>query len=83
MKPIRKPRALELSQLSNTTFHDRIKRGLLPASFSLGGRTVAWFEEEIQAVSSARAAGKSDDEIRQLVTKLMADRKTLGAEVAA
>lgn len=76
MKPIRKPRALELSQLSNTTFHDRIKRGLLPASFSLGGRTVAWFEEELAAINAARAAGKSDAEIRQLVARLMADRKT-------
>jgi prophage regulatory protein len=41
---------------------------------SIGGRSVAWPEQELQAVNRARVAGKSDDEIRALVRQLEADR---------
>lgn len=49
---------------------------------NLGGRSVAWPEDEIIAINNALIAGKTKDEIKDLVKKLIADRKTL-CEVAA
>lgn len=56
------------------TFYAKQKAGLLPMPVSIGGRSVAWPEQELQAVNRARVAGKSDDEIRALVRQLEADR---------
>jgi prophage regulatory protein len=36
---------------------------------------VGWPSDEIDAINSARIAGKTDEEIRALVVKLEADRK--------
>jgi len=41
---------------------------------SLGGRAVGWPSDEIDTLNAARIAGKSDDEIRELVGKLEAAR---------
>jgi prophage regulatory protein len=40
-------------------------------------RAVGWPENEVFVLNAARIAGKSDDEIRQLVIKLETVRKTL------
>jgi prophage regulatory protein len=45
----------------------------------LGVNSVAFPEHEITAIIAARIAGKDDDEIRVLIAKLMADRKTCQA----
>jgi hypothetical protein len=42
---------------------------------SLGARAVGWPSDEVDAINSARIAGKTDEEIRALVAKLEADRK--------
>jgi len=49
---------------------------------SLGGRSVGWPEYEITAINAALIAGKSETEIKELVKKLTADRKS-SCEVAA
>lgn len=61
--------------LSRSTTYLRIKQGLWPSPISLGGRAVGWPAHEVKAVNAARIAGKSDDEIRQLVAQLEASRK--------
>lgn len=83
MKLLRLISVLVFTGTSRSTHYAQIKDGLMTGPVSLGLNSVAWPDCEIQAINSARVAGKTDDEIRQLVTKLMADRKTLGAEVAA
>lgn len=83
MKLLRLVPVLRLTGTSRSTHYAQIKDGLMTAPVSLSVHSVAWPENEILALNSARIAGKSDDEIRHLVTKLMADRKSLGAEVAA
>lgn len=47
----------------------------MPKAVQLGPRSVGWPEDEVQAILSARIAGKSTNEIRTLVEKLMAARK--------
>lgn len=76
MKLLRLVPVLGLTGASRSTHYAQIKDGLMTASVQLSVHSVAWPEHEILAINSARIAGKSDDEIRQLVTKLMADRKT-------
>lgn len=62
---------------SRSTLYLRIAEGLFTRPVSLGARAVGWPENEVAAINAARIAGKSDAEIRQLVTKLHAARKTV------
>ena len=59
---------------SRSTIYLRISQGLWPKPVGLGARAVGWPESEVAAINAARIAGKSDDEIRDLVTKLHAER---------
>lgn len=57
-------------------------KGLLPPSIQLGPRSVGWVETEINAVNVARILGKTDEEIKSLVMRLVKERVHL-AEGAA
>ena len=61
--------------LGRQTIYRQAKAGLLPTWIKIGTRASAWLKNEIDAVIKARAEGKSNDEIRDLVSKLMAERK--------
>lgn len=63
--------------LSRSTIYLRISQGLWTKPVSLGARAVGWPAQEVAALNAARIAGKSNDEIRQLVIKLETARKTL------
>lgn len=67
------------SGLSRSTLYLRIAQGLWTKPISLGGRTVGWPASEVAALNTARIAGKTDDEIRELVIKLENLRKELAA----
>jgi prophage regulatory protein len=71
---LRLPNVRKATGLSRTTLYCRIKQGLMPPPVKLGERSAAWPEHEIAAVNAARVAGKSDNEIRKLVTMLMENR---------
>jgi prophage regulatory protein len=62
---------------SKSTFHDLVRRGLLPPPVRLSPRCSAWVAEEIDAVNSARIAGRADDDVRALVRSLVAGRAEL------
>ena len=72
---LRLPAVKSDSGLSRSTIYLRIAQGLWPKPVSLGGRAVGWPAEEVAAVNAARIAGKSNDEIRQLIAKLEIGRK--------
>lgn len=76
MKLLRLVPVLGLTGTSRSAHYAQIKDGLMTAPVPLSAHSVAWPEHEILTINSARIAGKNDDEIRQLVAKLMADRKT-------
>jgi prophage regulatory protein len=73
---LRLPAVKTSTGLSRSTLYLRIKQGLLTKPVSLGGRTVGWPITEVEALNAARIAGKSDAEVRDLVVKLEAARKT-------
>lgn len=81
-KLLRLPKTLGLTGKSRSAHYEDIQNGLMTPPVSLGGRSVAWPEDEIVAINNALIAGKTKDEIKDLVKKLVADRKTL-CEVAA
>lgn len=72
----RLPTVKSESGLSRSTIYLRIAQGLWTKPVSLGARAVGWPSSEVAAINAARIAGKSDQEIRVLVSKLEASRKT-------
>jgi prophage regulatory protein len=73
---LRLPDVKSATGLSRSTVYLRIAHGVFPHPVSLGGRAVGWPAHEVEALNAARIAGKPDTEIRNLVTKLEAARKT-------
>lgn len=55
------------------------KKGLFPKPVKIGVRAIAFPEHEVAAVNAARIAGKTEDEIRQLVTDLEFQRVNAAA----
>ena len=56
--------------LPRSTIYLRIQQGLLTKPISLGGRSVGWPATEISQINAARIAGKSNEEIKNLVDEL-------------
>ena len=61
--------------LARSTIYLRVSQGLWPKPISLGARSIGWPAREVGELNAARIAGKTDDEIRQLVQKLERARK--------
>lgn len=74
---LRLPAVKSQTGLSRSTLYLRISQGLWPKPISLGARAVGWPAAEVAAVNAARIAGKSDQEVRLLISKLEAGRKAL------
>jgi prophage regulatory protein len=65
--------------LSRSTIYLRIAQGLWPKPVSLGARAVGWPADEVQTLNTARVAGRSDDQIRELVAGIERARVTADA----
>jgi prophage regulatory protein len=65
---------------SRSTIYLRIQQGLWPKPVKLGPRSVAWPASEVAALNAARIAGMVDAEIRTLVTRLEAARKSAASQ---
>ncbi len=74
---LRLPAIKTSTGLSRSTIYLRIAEGVFPKPVSLGGRAVGWPANEVATLNAARISGKSDSEIRDLVVKLEAARKTV------
>jgi len=72
---LRLPDVKSESGLSRSTIYLRIVQGLWTKPVPLGARAVGWPSEEVAALNAARIAGKTDDEIRDLVKELETARK--------
>ena len=74
---LRLPAVKASTGLSRSTIYLRIAQGVFTHSVSLGGRAVGWPAHEVGILNAARIAGKPDAEIRALVEKLEAARKSV------
>jgi len=70
----RRPAVEQVTGKSRSTLYREIKAGLFTRPVPIGGDRVAWPANEIDAINKARIAGKSDDEIKELVKNLEAAR---------
>ena len=59
---------------SDASVYNAIRAGLFTAGVAIGQRAKGWPDYEVDALISARVAGKSDAEIRELVNTLHAKR---------
>lgn len=73
-KIFRLPAVKLISGLARATLYLRMAQGLWTKPVSLGGRAVGWPASEVEKLNAARIAGRSDQQIRELVTKLHAER---------
>ena len=72
---LRLPAVKARTGLSRSTLYLRISEGGFPKPVSLGGRAVGWPSHEIDLINAAHIAGKTDDELRELVIQLELTRK--------
>ena len=68
---------------SRSTIYLRISQGLFVKPVSLGARAVGFPAGEVASLNAARIAGKTEAEIRTLVTKLEAARKLTAIEASS
>jgi prophage regulatory protein len=68
---LRKPIVTSRTGFSRSTLHARINQGLFVTPISLGARAVGWPEHEVSQIIAAMIAGKSNDEIKELVINLI------------
>ena len=66
----------ETGHKSHSSIYNAIKAGLFTTGVAIGQRSKGWPSDEVLAINAARIAGKSDEEIRALVAKLEAARKS-------
>ena len=62
---------------SSASIYNNIRDGLWTKAVPIGLRSVGWPSYEVEAINKYRIAGASDDQIRELVTRLHAKRSEL------
>ena len=67
---------------SDASIYNAIRDGLFTTGVAIGQRARGWPDYEVDAVITARIAGQTDDQIRELVKRLHAKRSEL-LQVAA
>ena len=72
---LRLPNVKDRTGRGRSSIYGDIRLGLFVSPVSIGARSVGWPSGEVDALITARIAGKNDEEIRALVVKLEAARK--------
>ena len=73
---LRLPTVKSQTGYSRSTIYLRIAQGLWTKQVTLGPRCVGWPAHEVASLNAARISGKSETEIRALVSTLETARKT-------
>lgn len=80
MSILRKPEVkAETGWRSDASVSSAVRAGLLTKPIQIGPRSVGWPDYEVKAINAARIAGKTDSDIRALVTCLHSKRQELAA----
>lgn len=80
---LKKQEILGRHMLGNTALYDAINAGEMTPPVKLHNRMCAWPAHESDAILRAKIAGRSKEEIRQLVRELVEQRKAAAERVAA
>jgi prophage regulatory protein len=73
----------ETGHRSHASIYNAIRAGLFTKPVPIGERAVGWPSHEVQAINAARIAGKSGDEIKELVSRLHIKRAELAMDLDA
>lgn len=79
LKFIRKPEVAIMTAMPKSTLEFNVTKGLFVPPINIGARAVAWIESEVQQLMVARARGFTDNQVKALVKKIVADRKSITA----
>jgi prophage regulatory protein len=66
-----------LGHRADASVYNAIRAGLFTTGVAIGQRAKGWPDYEAQAIALARVAGRTDADIRVLVTDLLAKRTEL------
>jgi prophage regulatory protein len=66
-----------LGYRADASVYNAIRVGLFTNGVAIGQRAKGWPDYEVDAINAARVAGKSENEIRELVIALHAKRSEL------
>ena len=80
---IRSNEVHKILALGRTAVDCGIADGVIPPRISIGKRAAGFLKHELEAVIIARAAGRSDEAIRSLVTQLVLSREVTLATLTA
>lgn len=72
---LRRPEVITLTARSRSSLQLDEKAGLFCPPIAIGYRAVAYLRHEVQSIIQARIEGKSPDEIKQLVSELINQRR--------
>ncbi|PPD49045.1 MAG: transcriptional regulator [Methylobacter sp.] len=73
---LRLPAVLRQRGRSRSAHYLDIQQGLFTRPVAIGQRAVGWPEHEVNELNTARIAGKSEVQIRELVIRLEAARQS-------
>jgi prophage regulatory protein len=73
---------LVVTGVGRSGHYKAIAEGLFTKPVKISGRAVGWPTHEVEQINRAKIAGFNDDQIRELVTKLHAQRKALAPSLA-
>ena len=73
----------ETGHRSHASIYNAVNDGTFTKPVKIGDRSVGWPSEEVQAINTARIAGKDLSDIRELVNRLHAKRLQAFGQVAA
>lgn len=77
----RLPKCLEVTGTGKTKFHEDIRAGVITPPVKLGLRASGWPACEIELLTKARIGGASDQQLREIVQSLMAERRATLASI--
>lgn len=60
----------EAGYRSNASIYNLIREGLWTKPVPIGQRSVGWPDDEVRTLCTARIAGQTEDQIRDLVNRL-------------
>lgn len=69
----------ETGHRSHASIYTAVRAGLFTKPVPIGQRSVGWPDYEVASINAARIAGRSENEIRELVKALHAKRTELAA----
>jgi prophage regulatory protein len=74
---LRRPEVLALTGWSKSTLYNRIKSQHFIKSIALGERSIGFISYEVDSVIKAMFEEKTPEQIKQLVSKLIKQRKQI------